>query len=659
MRKFLAGTALCLSLSVHAASAQQFSSLVIFGDSLSDTGNIAKIVPAAVLATIPAGTPGLPLPPYYDFRFSNGPIYADTLGGKLGIATPTADFAVGGAYTGKLNETVGAVPITGVNLSPLLSGLDAVTPLTPTPIDTSIEGQIGAYLASGAAINHNGLYVVWGGANDYFAMSAAIQAQPSLSTTQIQGIVAQQVKTTVGNLVADVGALAQAGAHSFVVPTLPNLGATPNFNGAAASAQLGQLTSVSHDAALATSMGQLGQQLHVNVYLVDAAGLFNDVEANPAKYGISNVTQACLTSAGVCANPSSYLFWDSVHPTTGISQIFGEAVVATVTAPLVIGAQAQMADIATQQIFDSVSARVNALGQGAEGFTISGPGGGSSHIDTDNPVSFYVGGSYGRGTRDDYPTETGFDYSHGSVQAGADVHVADNAAIGVQAGFGSTSATLNDGMGNDDLRTYSLALYGALFGEHWYGSVAGFYAYQDWDKLDRNTNVAGQVAAGTTNGTDVGAKLEFGYMFHDGGMALGPVAELRYARIAINAYTEEGAVALNEAVDNQNFASIISQIGGQISTAYEAGGVVWKPTLRASWDHQYAGTRDVFSQLASLPQATIDTVLPRAGDNWARVGLGLNVEANRWLSVVGDVDGSLGRGDGQDVSGMVRVLCQF
>jgi outer membrane lipase/esterase len=659
MRKFLAGTALCLSLGASVASAQEFSNLVIFGDSLSDTGNIAKIVPAAVLATIPAGTPGLPLPPYYNFRFSNGPIYADTLGAKLGIASPTLDFAVGGAFSGKLNETLGAASISGVNLSPLLSGLNAVTPLTPTPIDTSIQGQVGAYLGSGAQVSHNGLYVVWGGANDYFAMSAAVQAQPTLTTTQIQGIVAQQVSATVTNLTTDVAALAKAGAHNFVVPMLPNLGGTPSLNGSATTAAFGQLVTFTHNNALASSMGQLGQQMHVNVYLVDTASLFTDIQTNPAKYGVTNVSQACLTTAGVCANPSSHVFWDSVHPTTGISQLFGQAVVATVEAPLVIGAQAQMADVATQQIFDAVSARVNALGQGAEGFTLSGPGGGSSHIDTHNPVSFYVSGSFGEGTRDDHPTETGFHYDHGSVQAGADVRMADNAAIGVQAGFGSTSGTLNDGMGNDDLRTYSLALYGALFGEHWYGSVAGFYAYQDWDKLNRNTNVAGQIAAASTSGTDIGAKLELGYMFHEGSMAFGPVAEMRYARISINAYTEQGAVALNEAVDDQGFASIVSQVGGQISTAFDMDGVIWKPTLHAAWDHQYEGSRDVFSRLASLPQASIDTVLPKSGDNWARVGLGLNVQANSRVSVVGDVDGSLGRGDGQDVSGMVRLIYQF
>ena len=662
MKKLLAGTALCLSLAGHAASAQQFSNLVIFGDSLSDTGNIAKIVPAPVLATIPAGTPGLPLPPYYNFRFSNGPIYADVLGARLGLSTPTADFAVGGAFTGKLNETLGAVPVSGVNLSPLLSGLDAVTPLTPVPIDTSIQGQITSYLTSGTPVSKSGLYVVWGGANDYFAMLAAIQAQPTLSTAQVQGIVGQQVQASVGNLVNDVGALAKAGGHNFVVPMLPNLGGTPSLNTSATTAQLGQLTTFTHNTALANAMGALGQQLHVNVFLVDTAGIFNDIQANPSKYGITNTTQACLSAAGVCANPNGNLFWDSVHPTSGISQLFAQAVTATVEAPLVIGAQGQMADIATQQIFDGVSSRVNALWQGASGFTLSGPGGANQHANSNSPLSFYVSGSFGEGERDTQINETGLTYNHGSVQAGADYRApGSNLAIGAQVGFGTTSAKLKDGMGDDDMRSYSVALYGALLGENWWGSVAGFYGYLDYDKLNRNTYVVGQVAGGSTNGTSLGAKAEGGYMFHVAGVAVGPTAEMRYSRVTINAYTESGAVALNQAIDDQSYGTLIGALGVQGSvSATDSNGIVWSPTVRAAWDHQFnPGGRDVYSRLASLPQATIDTALPHPGQNWARLGLGMNVQTSNWLTVIADVDGTAGRAYGQDISGMLRVLAAF
>ncbi len=660
MTKWMAGTALCAVLAGHAALAQSpYNTLTVFGDSLSDNGNIPKIVPIAILQTINA--PGeIPLPPYYDFHFSNGPIYAEKLGPLLGITAPLTDFAVGGAFSAPLHETLGAVPLSGVNLNPLLSSLASPNALLAATLDTSLQGQIISALGSGSVPGRNGLTVVWGGANDYFAMFGAIEAQPALSTSQITGIVTQQVTTTVTNLAADVGLLAKAGARTFVVPTLPNLGATPAFNGNPLTAQLGNLTAASHDIALATVMGRLGQSLGVNIFLVDTAGLFNDVEAHPGKYGLSNVTTACLTAAGVCANPSGNLFWDSVHPTTGVQTIFAEAVASTIEAPWVIGAQGQLADIVSQSIFDGLSNRVAALQQGASGISLSGPGGAASHIGRDDPLSFYLTGGYGRGARDNRDSEAGFTYDSYSVRLGADYRADPNVAFGAQVGYTSASSTFKDALGKDDLRSYSVAVYGAVFGSHWVGSAAGFYAYQDWDKIDRNTLVEGEVAAATSAGTTIGGKIEGAYLWQAEGANFGPTADIRISRVSIDAYTEQGAVAINEAVDNQAFSSLIGELGGQLSTSFAGSGVTFHPTLRVGWDHQFSpGQRHVFSRLASLPQATIDTTLPSNAEDWARVGLGLTTDANDWLTVIADIDGSVGRADGQDVSFQLKMQCRF
>ena len=55
------------------ASADSFSRLYVFGDSLSDTGNAASVVN------------DLP-PPYYKNRFSNGPVAVEVLAKKLGLS---------------------------------------------------------------------------------------------------------------------------------------------------------------------------------------------------------------------------------------------------------------------------------------------------------------------------------------------------------------------------------------------------------------------------------------------------------------------------------------------------------------------------------------------------------------------------------------------
>jgi len=72
------------------ASAQAFDEFYTFGDSLIDTGNLFQ----ATGGSFP------PSPPYFNGRFSNGPIWLETLGTKLGIDAETNNFAFGGSTSG-------------------------------------------------------------------------------------------------------------------------------------------------------------------------------------------------------------------------------------------------------------------------------------------------------------------------------------------------------------------------------------------------------------------------------------------------------------------------------------------------------------------------------------------------------------------------------
>src|SRR5262245_27144397 len=84
---------------VVAAAAGPFSNLFVFGDSLSDLGNVAQAT-----ASIPFIDP-TPGPYYYNGRFSNGPIYVESLASGLGLPAVVQsraggnNFAHGGAKT--------------------------------------------------------------------------------------------------------------------------------------------------------------------------------------------------------------------------------------------------------------------------------------------------------------------------------------------------------------------------------------------------------------------------------------------------------------------------------------------------------------------------------------------------------------------------------
>jgi outer membrane lipase/esterase len=136
------------------------------------------------------------------------------------------------------------------------------------------------------------------------------------------------------------------------VPNVPDLGVTPAYRGTA-QADVATALSTQHAAALDAQLGGLARQLNINIYVVDFATGLKTVLANPARFGFTDVTTACVTSttslppyitpSAPCSNPTQHLFWDDVHPTSGAHQLLAEYAADTLLAPLTVGAQAAFA----------------------------------------------------------------------------------------------------------------------------------------------------------------------------------------------------------------------------------------------------------------------------------------------------------------------------
>ena len=126
----------------NTIGARKYEQIVIFGDSLSDTGNLSKALGGV-----------FPPFPYFQGRFSNGPIWVDQFAPKLGLnSTQVLNFAVVGATTGRLNVgSLLAGSTLPIKLPGLLDEVDAFTALNP----------------NGA--NPKSLYVVFAGGNDFLA----------------------------------------------------------------------------------------------------------------------------------------------------------------------------------------------------------------------------------------------------------------------------------------------------------------------------------------------------------------------------------------------------------------------------------------------------------------------------------------------------------
>lgn len=271
------------------AMASNFSQFYVFGDSLSDTGNVFN----ASGGQINPGTAIPPNPPYAPGRFSNGDIWVDFVGDEIGV-TPTL-FRDNPTSTESTNFAIGGSS----------SGFDNA--LVPNPNLPGILGQVGLFAQNLQANNQqadpNALYTVWGGANDYLFGGVTNPQQ------------------TVDNLSNAIGALTQAGAKNIAVFNLPDLGQLPVAQEMNTSAPLTQLTDA-HNAALEQALDSFNGNSGVNIIPIDINSVFNQVVANPQEFGFTqNPAIPCVESdtgniSSVCDNPNEFIFFDDFHPSS-------------------------------------------------------------------------------------------------------------------------------------------------------------------------------------------------------------------------------------------------------------------------------------------------------------------------------------------------------
>jgi outer membrane lipase/esterase len=472
------------------------------------------------------------------------------------------------------------------------------------------------------------------------------------------------VTVAVSNLVADVTRLAQIGVKNFVVPNLPNIGATPSLNGSAKTQGQGALLTNLHNQDLAAAMGALQQRLHVNITIVDIGSVFKGVLEHPAQFGLdpNHITQECIQNPTCVAQHQNYLFWDDVHPTGQVQAELSEVFLSSLDGPTTVGAELDLDKVVQQNLFDHVSARTAALRLGASGLSVDNIGGISATIggDGDHQLAGFITDSYGWGSRDARSNVVSFDYNTNMISGGLDYRLNDWTAVGALFGYSGTNDTLGNGLGSQSFDSYQVAIYGTAYADGWYGSVAGTYAYQDWGKIDRNVFIGNQVARATTDGHVFGGKVEGGYVIQRGQWTFGPAAELRAADYHIGGYTERGTFGLNQEVDSQRADSIVGQVGLQAALSAMIGDYAVTPQIRVGYDHEFHNTtRAITTRIASQASTFVTTDLAPEGSNYARIGAGMDVKLNNSFSALVDFDGTVGRGDGEDYSVLARLKGTF
>ncbi len=296
--------AVVVALAPAAALAEPITSMFVFGDSLSDQGNAFLL------------TGGAFPPPPYAGRASNGPVAVERLADRLGVSLAPAaaggtNYAVVGAATGPVN--IPGTPIVTDNSAAVQYGL-------PVLAGTGIINQVLEFASTGPAADPaHSLFVVWGGPNDLFLDPSAAAAANAAT-----------------NLATAIGLLHANGARRFLVPNLPDLSLTPEGRAQSPADRAAlQALSLLFNFGLGLALDSLEALPGIDITRFDTFAQLTALANDQAAF--ANTEDACLSigpgGATVCADPSTYVFWDSLHPTTAAHEVLGDAFATAVPEP--------------------------------------------------------------------------------------------------------------------------------------------------------------------------------------------------------------------------------------------------------------------------------------------------------------------------------------
>lgn len=508
--------ALALAVLPAAAHDQPFSSTVFFGDSLTDAGYFRPLLPPNVQAVTG------------QFTTNPGLVWSQWLAEHYGTqARPN-----GNGQTGDNHAAGGA-----------RNGVDVTGALGFTP---SLATQAAGYLAANdGRADPDALYTVWGGANDLFAVTS----DPGNAQAISGGAVGAQVGI--------IGGLQAAGARYVLVPNIPDLGLTPSFRaqGPAAAAQ-GTALATGYNQALFSTLASNG----LAVIPVDTFAFLREVAADPAQFGIANVTgTACMpqiTAQSLTCNPTSlvspdapqtYLFADGVHPASGAHVALADLAIAAIEGPRQMAVLPHSAAATGRNRAQRVGAQVSNRGD-AEGTRW--------WADLRGDFQRYAHGDHYDGTGP--ALLVGMDWGR------------DGLAYGGFIGYGMQGNDWGSRRGNWD---QSEASIGGYIG--WSADSGGWlnaqlsYTSLDFD-IERQVPLgpALRTHGGSTDGSSLALAVQGGWEFGEGALRHGPVIGVVAQRVEVDGFAEsDPGLSTSLAYLDQEFDSTVGSAGWQLSYA--------------------------------------------------------------------------------------------
>ncbi|MFT0545991.1 autotransporter domain-containing protein [Allopusillimonas ginsengisoli] len=595
-----------------------FNGVVMIGDSLSDGGNLSILNNS---------------PQHMRFTTNPGHTSVEFISSWLGSPiTPSlaggSNFAYGGA------------------------GIIHNAPNTPAAVPT-LPTQLQTYLsATHGKADPGTLYSLWGGSNDVFYGTTSVAAHAAAQLAVKNGtsvklaekaakelfgvstlMTADQARASLqqaaNTKLAMIDTLGKAGARYIMVSNLPDIGLTP-FAHKLGPDMAAQLTGVSAGFNNTLYVGLA--HTDVNIIPVNTFGVLNEIVADPARYGMTNVTEPACTGgsspiasiqcapegtpgATVTYEPGTqytYLFADDVHPTVAAHQMLAQYAESIIVAPgqMSLLSQAPLAinNSLTRSIKSQMESRsVAAPSNGLRGW---------ANYDYSYQKLYAQTNSPGSG-------------NHINVLSiGADVHPSQAFTAGFAFTAGNQDSQFSNGRGSFKLNNYVASGYAMWNWDQAYVGAVGSLGYLDYGSIRRNIPIGPTVRheQADTSGSTAAATLTGGWWFNFEKWRTGPYVDLTWQHTHVKGFEENSGDAMAMVFGSQNRDALITSIGWQMDAEIATSKATLRPFVRAQWSHDSkARQRDVSAGLVSMPGTfALPGFVP--DKNWATVSVGLVAE---------------------------------
>lgn len=634
-----------------------YDQLYVFGDSLSDTGNNGR----------------------FTYDSNKHLLYDEVLAQRIGAALVASDDGGNNYAAG------GGVAVPALN-----------------PADNT-QDQVQSYLGQvNGRADGDGLYIHWIGGNDL--------AAAALNPTTAPGVAYNSAAAAA----AQVHSLLNAGAGTVIVPTVPNIGSTPQLmeliiqqaltpvQNAAVQAAYATLNSLAtpdnasrteaiHQALTAAaaqgsaipqvqqaiaaqliaaydSLSAQAAQLtdfynqsedHLlaqgggNIVRVDVNKLFGEAIANPAQFGFTNTAgMACQPGVSSAVCRSTMPGFDSSQ-----AYLFADHFHPSPQAHLLI------ADY-IQAVLDG-PAQVVALNQATAAMARD------SRATLDSRFQQLRSGENPQGSLGVFGGYAGQHYDYSSNLAAGDGNATThNLTVGVdyQLTDGWLVGALISGSNDDQQPSsrYDYKARGLLFSaftalelfENGWVNADLHYATMNYDDIRRSMQLGAltRTETGSTDGKQWGARITAGYDFPvTSYLTTGPMAQFAWDYSNVSGYSEDGNDSTAMRFNDQTYHSQIGALGWRLDSKFG----LFNPYAEVSYQHQFGD--DVYRAGGGLKSTQTSFTRDSASQdkNWVDVTLGANMPLTDQVAAFATVSQTGGLSSGEQFMYNVGVSARF